>query len=346
MNVRENYLRTVEFGCPEWIPCAVGLMPATWKKYREDLEDLVLRHPSIFGPYQKGARNFDEFGPAYREREYYTDNWGCVWYNIQGGLEGRIVNHPLENWSALATYKPPDSILWAERGPRGDWEKIQADIEVARAEGRLTWGGCDRFFERLHFLRGFKNLMIDFMMNPPQLPALIEMVLENNMKLIHKWLEIGVDVMGFGDDLGTQVSLMMSPAAFREYLKPGYQRMFGACRRANSHVRFHSDGHILEIVNDLIECGVTILNPQIRANTLDGIVRKCKGRVCIDLDLDRQLFPFCSPEEIKEHVKEAVVKLGSKEGGLMLFAECEPDVPLANIEAVCQAFEEHRFHYT
>ncbi len=187
--------------------------------------------------------------------------------------------------------------------------------------------------------------MIDFMTDSPQLSALIEMVLENNMKLIHKWLEVGVDVMGFGDDLGTQISLMMSPAAFRKYLKPGYQRMFGACRQAGYHVRFHSDGHILEIVDNLIQCGVTILNPQIRANTLDGIVRKCKGRVCVDLDLDRQLFPFCSPREIKEHIKEAVVKLGSKEGGLMLHAECEPDVPLANIEAICQAFEEYRFHY-
>jgi len=60
------------------------------------------------------------------------------------------------------------------------------------------------------------------------------------------------------------------------------------------------------------------------------------------LDPDRQLFPFCTPQDIHEHVREAVMKLGSKEGGLMLHAECEPDVPLENIEAICQALEKYR----
>ena len=32
-------------------------------------------------------------------------------------------------------------------------------------------------------------------------------------------------------------------------------------------------------------------------------------------------------------------ELGSPEGGLMLYAEYEPDVPLENIEVICEAFE-------
>jgi hypothetical protein len=110
-------------------------------------------------------------------------------------------------------------------------------------------------------------------------------------------------------------------------------------------VYLHSDGHILDIIPDLVECGMTVINPQIRANTLDGLVRVCKGKVCVNLDLDRQMFPFCGPADLDAHVKEAVVKLGSKDGGLMLSAECAPDVPLANIEAICQAFERYRTYY-
>ncbi|MGQ9629848.1 MAG: hypothetical protein ACUVXI_05960 [bacterium] len=37
---------------------------------------------------------------------------------------------------------------------------------------------------------------------------------------------------------------------------------------------------------------------------------------------------------------EAIDVLGSDEGGLMLSAECEPDVPLENIEAICEVLEE------
>ncbi len=95
-----------------------------------------------------------------------------------------------------------------------------------------------------------------------------------------------------------------------------------------------------QIIDDLIECGVSILNPQVGANGVDELERRCKGKVCVNLDLSRQEFPFWAPDEIKERIREAVMKLSAKEGGLMLFAECEPDVPLENIEAICEAFEE------
>lgn len=342
MTDRENYLRVVEFRNPEWIPCNVGLMHATWHRYREELEDLVLRHPLIFPGFKKDSVNFDAFGPAYREGEYYTDNWGCVWFNIRSGLEGQVVKRPLEDYNTLATYQPPDSLLYSERGPRGDWDAIRQHVEAARKDGRLTWGHGDRFFERLHFVRGYENLLMDFATAPPELQALINMILENNMRLVNKWLEIGVDIVGFGDDMGTQRATMMSPQHFRQHLKPGYAQMFGACRKAGAHVRLHTDGHVLEIVDDLIECGVTVLNPQVRCNTLEGIARTCKGKVCVHLDLDRQGFPFWTPQQIKEHIFEAVEVLGSPTGGLMLYAECEPDVPLENIEAICETFEEVR----
>jgi hypothetical protein len=317
MTNEENYYRTVEFRYPEWIPCSVGLMQATWNKYREDLEDIVFRHPIIFGKYEKGSRDFDNFSTGYREGESYTDAWGCVWKNIQGGLEGQVVKHPLGDWDALETYQPP--------------------IPGGIAHGFM--------FQRLYYLRGFESLMIDFAEEPPQLQKLIDMVFSYNMAAVNKILEGKPKIVHFGDDLGNQVRLPMSPTHFRKYLKPCYAKLFGACRKIGAHVYLHSDGHILEIIPDLIECGVTVLNPQIRANTLDGIVRECKGKICVNLDLDRQLFPFCTPEDISEHVEEATVKLGSKAGGLMLHAECEPDVPLENIEAICQALEKYRLYY-
>ncbi|MFQ6042510.1 MAG: uroporphyrinogen decarboxylase family protein, partial [Candidatus Poribacteria bacterium] len=300
MTHEENYFRTIEFRYPEWIICNVSLMPATWNKYREDLEDLVIRHPLIFGEQHKDPnRNYGDFGGMYKEGTH-TDNWGCVWKNIRGGLDAIVVEHPISDWSKLETFVPPTS-------------------------GGLPHGFM---YMRLYYLRGFENLMIDFAEDPPELHKLIDMVLNYNMAEVKKVLENKPKIASFGDDLGNQTSLPMSPEHFRKYLKPCYKKIFGACRNAGAHVYLHSDGHILEIIGDLIECGVTVINPQIRANTLDGIVKECKEKVAVNLDLDRQLFPFCTPEEIDEHVREAVVKLGSKKGGLMLNAECEPDVPL------------------
>jgi hypothetical protein len=68
----------------------------------------------------------------------------------------------------------------------------------------------------------------------------------------------------------------------------------------------------------------------------------CKGKVCVDLDLDRQLFPFATPQQIDDHIRECIAALGSPQGGLWVKAECGPDVPLANVEAICSALERHR----
>ena len=104
----------------------------------------------------------------------------------------------------------------------------------------------------------------------------------------------------------------------------------------------HTDGHTMPVVMDLVECGVNVINLQIRANGLGRIAQVCRGKVCVDLDLDRQLFPFCSPDDIDAHVRDAVEALALPEGGLWLSASCGPDVPLETIEAICVAFEKYQ----
>jgi len=338
---RENWLRAIEFRGPEWIPCGVGFAPVTWKRYREELEKIMLDHPKLFPGFQAGHSSFyDEMPPVYREGERFTDNWGCVWSNVQEGLEGQVVEHPLADWSALESYEPPDLETLDERGPR-DWEQARKNIEAAREAGHLTGGNGDRLFDRLYFLRGFENLMVDFATDDPHLPRLIEMLTEYELALVNKWLAIGVDFVGFHTDIGTQRALMIHPDTFRRYLKPMFMTLFQACRRVGAHVCLSSDGHLLEIVDDLIECGISMHDPQLRANTLAGIRQAYKGKVCVTVDLDRQSFPFATPAELREQIREAVEALAAPEGGLMLSAGVwGGDVPLANIEAICAAMEE------
>jgi hypothetical protein len=336
--IKENYLKALEFRYPEWIPCEIIFSPAGWKYHREKLEKIVIRHPLLFGNYKKGSKNFDDIPPVYR-KGYFRDNWGCLWNNIQEGLEGRIVEHPLADWKALDTYELPDYLTQTERGER-DWRQIKKDVEENRRKGLLTVGDGERLFDRLYFLRGFKNLMIDIMTDDLHLPRLIDMLLAYEMKLVKKWLEIKVDLIGFHTDIGTQQGLMINPMKFRKYIKPLYKELFMTCRKADTHVYLSSDGRILDIVDDLVECGVSVHDPQLRANTLEGIAKFYKGKMCIDVDLDRQMFAFCTTNDIKQQVKEVVEKLSLPEGGLMMKTEITgTNVPLENIEALCQSME-------
>ena len=338
-----NYLKAMYFDEPEWTPCHVSLMPATWMKYREDLEEIVLAHPRIFPHHTKGSVDFDfpTFANPLYEVGRHTDCWGTVWENIERGLDSQPVGFPLADWAAFEHYTPPDPLTDDIFGPR-NWAAAEKHLERAKRSGGVGHGGGlphGFFYLRLCYLRGFENLMMDIATENSRLPALIEMVEAYNRAVIRKYIELGAEMMGFGEDLGLQTALPMSPADWRRWIKPSYERMFKPCRGKRMPIRLHTDGHILEIIPDLIDTGVTLLNPQFRANGLEGLKTIAKGRVALDLDLDRQLLPFATPTEIENHVGEVFEELYMPEGGLIIFGECEPDVPLANIDALCGALE-------
>ena len=84
-------------------------------------------------------------------------------------------------------------------------------MKQAAAKGSLRLGYAERLFDRLYFLRGFENLMIDIATDDRRLPRLIDMLLEYEQKFVRKWLAIGVDAIAFHTDIGTQNGLMISP---------------------------------------------------------------------------------------------------------------------------------------
>ena len=369
MTERENYLRTVEFRGPRWIPGIIYLQPAAWQQHRDDLMAIARRHPTTIitkeqrdglrprtGGVQPDSIDYDDTGPAYRKvygsyraGEVYADNWGCVRRNISAGILGQVVGHPLAEWDALDNYQPPEPLTQTQYGQRDSWQEAAAVIQQAKELGEVAIAPAypdDSLFERLQYLRGFEDLMVDLLTNPPQLSRLMQMIAEHNVILASKWTESGADVVLFGDDLGTQIAAMISPQTFRKRLKPAYIEMFQTCRRGGAHVHLHCDGKILELADDLIDTGLSILNAMSTTNTIDGLAETMKGRVCLDLGMDRQqIFPRGSPAEVRDHVREAVVKLGSPAGGLMMRAEVTADVPLENVEAMAKAMEEFREYY-
>ncbi len=345
MTSRENHLRTAALQGGEWIPSSVSISPASWVSLREELEDVLVRHPLHFPGFRRGQRDFDhwEHGPAHRQGERYTDAWGCVWDNTWSGLEGQVVEHPLAEWSTLAGYRAPESAFDEDRR-REERERVIS----AQAAGEVAFGGMSHGFllMRLWYLRGFEQLMADLMEGPPELERLIEIVTDHNQQLVQEWLTAGVDVVDFGEDLGTQRASVVSPATFRKWIAPAYRRLMELCRKAGAQVFLHSDGYIMELVDDLLVCGVTILNPQDLANGIDTLAKHVKGRVCICLDIDRQsIVPFGTRKEIRELVREEVVKLGSPQGGLMFIAGIYPPTPAENVDALCCALEEFRTYW-
>jgi hypothetical protein len=140
---------------------------------------------------------------------------------------------------------------------------------------------------------------------------------------------------------------MISPQLFADHLASPYREMLAPARQHNVLIRLHSDGHITELVDEILNTGVNILNLQDLCNGVENIRRTVKGRACIDLCVDAQkTLPFGSPAEIRELIEEEVRTLGSPEGGLMLQLLFYPPTPPENIDAALTAVEELRTYWS
>ena len=93
---------------------------------------------------------------------------------------------------------------------------------------------------------------------------------------------------------------------------------------------------------------VPLLSPLLSLSSRPSqrIAANLKGRLCIDLDIDRQqVTRFGGPDKIDELIREEVEKLGSSEGGLMMIYGLYPGVPIENIKAVMDAMERYAAFY-
>ena len=355
MNDRENWLRAIEYRHPEWIPCWVSLAPNMWKHYTQDLVSMALAHPRLMSGFSaEGITDFSSMPLGYRAGETLTDKWGCQRLCLQDGIAGLATSHPLADWAAMATYKAPDPLAgsldeitqghWAFLHGRSvplTWPEADREFRERRKRGELVIGDGEKLLDRLYFLRGFENLMIDFATEPPELDRLFDMLLSYEQRLTAHWLELGVDAVSYHTDFATQTGLMISPQCFRKYLVPLFSRIFQACRRAGVHVILSSDGVTLDVADDMKECGVTMHDPQIRANTVPGIAKAFKGKMCVVVDLDQQGFPFMSPAEIRAQIDEVIDAIALPEGGLMVRANFnDTTTPLANIDAAMTTMED------
>lgn len=129
-------------------------------------------------------------------------------------------------------------------------------------EAGESWFGFEKFME---YLLTEPDLVHYFL---TKLTNAYLMDLQKIMPRIYRY----IDTIQFGDDLGTQASLLISPTNYRDMIKPYHQQQYSYIRKNFSTVKvfLHSCGAISELIPQLIDAGVEILNPvQISANGMD-----------------------------------------------------------------------------
>ena len=221
---------------------------------------------------------------------------------------------------------------------RFDPDGMRTAVDSAHAAGKPVSCSTGHMYEEAWQIRGYEEFLID-MIAEPDIPAyLLEQYCIKNIAIAETAAKAGVDLLKIADDVANQNSLMFSIDLWRKFIKSRWARVIDAARaiKPDIEVWYHTDGNALEILPELIEIGITILNPvQPECMNVNQVKREYGDRLVFDGTIGTQsTMPFGTPNEVRRVIQERKRVVGA-DGALIISPThvLEPEVPLENIEA-------------
>lgn len=217
-------------------------------------------------------------------------------------------------------------------------EALRSAGDVYRASG--FWSP---FFHDVMDLFGMENYMMKMITHPAVVRAATDRVvrfyLDANVRF-YREADGLIDGFFFGNDFGSQLDLMLSPAHFDEFVLPSMRRLIDQAKGRGLQVILHSCGSIRLVIGRLIDAGVDCLHPlQARARNMDAetLARDFKGKIAFLGGIDTQeLLVHGTPEDVKTEVRRVKSVLGPHMIVSPSHEAILPNVPPANVAAMAE----------
>lgn len=349
MTSKERMMTIIKGGTPDRMGIWAGhdkelVIPLMHKHGIYDYQDLCveLGHDMLMSSTQHAILDVrpDHFEEG---KDRYTCVWGCEWVleKTKTGAYASTLSGPLENdtdGSKLEAYKIPEVPDSAYDDLRRAVEKYGDTHFILGYPGNLIW-------EPAYTLHGMEDSLMDMYIREDYMNKLFDKVMQYALGVGHKMIDLGAHGLCFSDDFGTQENLLMSADTFRKFIKPRMKMVIDELREHNPDIiiAHHSCGHIIPIIDDLIEVGVDILQP-IQPSAMDPaeLKEKFDGRITFWGGIDTQeTLPYGTPDQVRAEIQLRKDTIG-KGGGYV----CSPghvlqsDIPMENVFAFYDACKE------
>ena len=281
----------------------------------------------------------------YLDSQPYTDEWGVGWKiapyvtPFGAGHYTEICHHPLAEDSAISSYQAPDPNRPAL------YEGAAQLIRDFKEAYWIVGATVTTIFETAWALRGLAQTLLDMATAPDLADALFDIPYRYHLAAARKLVELGVDMIFLGDDMGGQHRMIISPRMWRKYFKCRMAAFIAEIKALNPalKVAYHTDGNVEAIIPELIEIGVDVLNPIQPASMDPAHIKQAYGdRLCFWGTIDEQhTLPFGSPQDVINEVKLRLETVGHN-GGLILSPthSVQLDTPMENFWALINAIHE------
>ena len=243
---------------------------------------------------------------------FHVDQWGVRFARTAEAyapVEGAIKSE-----ADLERYAPPNPYD----------EAMVADVREAarRFKGKRFIAYLTRSdFMSAAELRGLTGLLMDFIDNPKLAHGVLKIVNDYYRTVARRAIEAGADAVVLADDWAFNTGPFMSPAHFREFVLPYFERSVQNCKDAGAYVIKHSDGNLWPILDMTVEAGIDAINPiePVAGMDIGEVKRRYGDRVCIAGNVDcGHTLSEAPVEQVVREVKEAIRKAGLGGGYIMM----------------------------
>jgi len=325
----------------------------------DHIQQLALPHEQVLKQLEVDIRTIRSGSPdsfkldIQKTGDYseYTDEWGVRWRKpIVGGLYYDMVFHPLEYAQNLAEIR---NYSWINPEDESRYYGL-AETAANYANdgfGVIYWSIGPGVSETHAWLRGYEKYYTDFYLNPDIAETIMSKIVDIKIEYWKNALSRSgkhIDVVVEADDLAGQNGPLISPNAYRQFIKPQHTRLFSAIKKIAPHVKifFHSCGAVHDFIGDFIESGIDILNPvQKSATSMD--LQQLKQEFGKDVvfwggGVDTQrVFDGDDIEAVRADVRQNITAL--KPGGGFVFTpvhNTQANVPPQNYMAMWETLQE------
>lgn len=276
------------------------------------------------------------------------DEWGVLWQSVG---EGR---HYINTGGPFSAEEPEPDLLerfrWPDPLDPGRFRDLRAQAEVHRASSDaatiLVLG--PGMIHQYQFMRGYAASLEDLIVAQDFIRAFLDRYVEFWIRMTERALGILgdlVDLVMFGDDVGTQHGPLMNPTLYRALFKPYHAQLVATVAQFGKPVLLHSCGSVAAFIPDFIEVGFAALNPiQVTAREMDParLKREYGKDIAFWGAIDtHRVLPLGSPASVREEVRRRIAELAPG-GGYILGAvhNIQAEVPPENVLAMVEAARE------
>jgi uroporphyrinogen decarboxylase len=281
---RERIQAALAFERPDRLPCHETPWEQTLAAWREQGLPEEVSLEDYFG-FDLSFMYLD-VSPRFEQRVLrredgmitYEDRFGYTIHKPEGiSSTLEFLSHKTADEQAWAAVKPrfrfrddlneaarlDDTSYFGHFAPYPSWTEAKGKYACVRAANRFLLFACYGPWEATWRHRGLERLLMDVALSPDWVRDMAETYQALVLATLRHCLRLGLkpDGMFIVEDLGAGFGPLMSPKIWRQIFKPLMIQLGEFLTAQGITFWLHSDGNILLQIDDLIECGVQVLNP-------------------------------------------------------------------------------------